>query len=183
MNSKSTCMKNIKFLRYSLFIVIFAVTTPMTYAQDSYADKVSSLDNILESLYGVISGEAGEKRDWDLFKHLFVEDARLIPIRKQQDGNVGPFFLAPADYVERSGPYLEKNGFFEKEIHRVTESFGHLTHVFSTYESYRTSEDTEPFDRGINSIQVMNDGERYWVVNISWVSESEGFEIPAKYLP
>jgi hypothetical protein len=176
-------MKITKFARHLLFIFIFAVITTPAFSQDSYAEKVSSLDNILETLYGVISGEAGEKRDWDLFQFIFTENARLIPIRKQQDGNVKPNFLSPADYVERAGSFLEENGFFEKEIHRVTESFGHLTHVFSTYESYRTASDNEPFDRGINSIQVMHDGERYWVVNISWVSESEGFDIPSKYLP
>jgi hypothetical protein len=44
--------------------------------------------------------------------------------------------------------------------------------VFSTYES-RHAKGEKPFARGINSIQVFNDGQRWWVLNILWESESE----------
>ena len=37
--------------------------------------------------------------------------------------------------------------------------------------------------RGINSIQLMNDGERWWIINIFWMQESEEHPIPEAYLP
>ncbi|MDO5968853.1 hypothetical protein Q4Q35_03455 [Flavivirga aquimarina] len=41
----------------------------------------------------------------------------------------------------------------------------------------------KPFMRGINSIQLLNDGDRWWVINIYWTQETEAKTIPIKYLP
>lgn len=152
-------------------------------AQEGYLDKVQTLDSTIETLYAVISGEAGEKRDWELFKYLFTSDAMLIPSGPNQEGKIGYRAMTPDGYIETSGAWLEENGFFEKEIYRVTESFGSVCHIFSTYESYRSESDDKPFTRGINSIQLMNDGERWWIVNIYWTGERKDNPIPAKYLP
>ena len=75
------------------------------------------------------------------------------------------------------------NGFYEVELHRDVEQFGNIAHVFSTYESYRSKDDTEPFMRGINSIQMLYDGKRWWIINVYWMQESEEHPIPQKYLP
>jgi hypothetical protein len=52
----------------------------------------------------------------------------------------------------------------------------------STYSS-STTPDGEPYDRGINSIQLTWDGERWWIV--SWIFDSErpGNPIPPEFLP
>jgi hypothetical protein len=146
------------------------------------AADVSSVDAILASLYDVISGPAGQPRDWNRFRSLFVPDARLIPTRHNKTGNgadVGIF--TPEQYQERAATALAQ-GFFERGIHNTTESFGDIVHVFSTYES-RHTKDGEPFQRGINSIQLLKDGNRYWIVTIFWDGESPTNPIPAKYLP
>jgi tetratricopeptide (TPR) repeat protein len=152
-------------------------------AADRYKEDVSSLDNILAALYGVISGDKGVKRDWDRFNNLFIEEARLIPSGKGKDGKVGYRMMTPQSYAETSGKWLENNGFHEVEISRKVETYGSLVHVFSTYESYRTLLDAQPFARGINSIQLMNDGERWWIVQIYWLGETKEVLLPEKYLP
>jgi len=133
-----------------------------------FADKVNSLDKTLETLYGVISGEKGEERNWELFRYLFKPNAKLIPSGKNREGIVGLRYMTPDDYIESSGKWLVENGFFENEIHRTVQTFGNITQVFSTYESFYSKTDTQPFMRGINSIQLLNDGSRWWVVNIYW---------------
>ena len=146
------------------------------------AADVSSVDAILASLYDVISGPAGQPRDWNRFRSLFVPDARLIPTRHNETGTGADIAsYTPEQYQERATPVLA-NGFFERGIHNTTESFGDIVHVFSTYESRRTM-DSPPFQRGINSIQLLKDGKRYWIVTIFWDSESPSRPIPAKYLP
>ncbi|PYS40548.1 MAG: hypothetical protein DMF71_13055, partial [Acidobacteria bacterium] len=77
---------------------------------------------------------------------------------------------------------LEQNGFFEREVSRRVEKFGNIAHVFSTYESRHKLDDAKPFARGINSIQLMNDGSRWWIVTIFWQSEDEKNPLPAEYL-
>jgi hypothetical protein len=85
-------------------------------------------------------------------------------------------------YIARSADYLEKDGFFEKEIARSTQQFGHIAHVWSTYESRHKADDPRPFMRGINSIQLLYDDARWWIVTIYWQHESPEEPIPEKYL-
>jgi hypothetical protein len=107
-----------------------------------------------------------------------------MPAVQRPTGGAGVAVLSVDDYVTRAGPGLETNGFFEREIHRTVEQYGNILHAFSTYESRRTADLNEkPFARGINSIQLLKDGDRWWVVSIFWDSERAGNEIPAKYLP
>ena len=174
-------MKKFIPIIYLLFSISFA-----SQAQESdskYLEKVTTLDNTIETLYAVISGEKGEKRDWDLMRYLFKPDAKLIPSGKNQAGVIGCRYMSPDDYINSSGKWLEENGFFEKEISRKVETFGNITHVFSTYESFRSEKDEAPFMRGINSIQLLNDGNRWWIINIYWTQESDENPIPKEYLP
>jgi hypothetical protein len=90
--------------------------------------------------------------------------------------------LSPEEYATTIGPQLEATGFFEREIGRETESFGAIAQVFSAYDSKRTPADARPFARGINSIQLLNDGKRWWVVTIFWDSERADQPIPERYL-
>ncbi len=155
-------------------------------AQDNtiiYLEKVKTLDSIIETLYAVISGEKGEERDWDLMKYLFHPDAKLIPSGKNQEGQISARFMTVDDYITGSGKWLVENGFFEKEIHRTADIFGNITQVFSTYESFHSESDDKPFARGINSIQLLNDGNRWWIINIYWTGETPDNPIAKQYLP
>jgi CubicO group peptidase (beta-lactamase class C family) len=145
---------------------------------------VASIDAIIKALYAVISGDAGKKRDWDRLRSLFAEGGKMIPLAPKREG-VGfePRFLTVDGYIERSGNYVETNGFFERELSRKTEQFGNIAHVFSTYEGKHKQSDEIPFLRGINSIQLANDGTRWWILNIAWDSERPDNLLPEKYLP
>jgi hypothetical protein len=154
--------------------------TPSTPAANP-AD-VGSMDAILTAVYDVISGPAGKKRDWDRMRSLFIPGARLIPTGPRPGGAYGSRVLTVEDYVTRGSALFEKEGFFEKEIARKTESFGQIAHVFSTYEARHSPDDAKPFIRGINSFQLMNDGKRWWIVTIFWQAEDEKNPLPEKYL-
>jgi hypothetical protein len=142
---------------------------------------VASQDAILGALYDVISGPAG-KRDWDRFRSLFIPGARLIPTSVGPDGARQIRVIAPDEFATMSAPQLEASDFFEREIGRTSDSFGTVAHVFSAYDSKRAASDAQPFARGINSIQLFDDGKRWWVVTIFWDSERGGNVIPSKYL-
>ncbi len=148
------------------------------------AADVASVDSIMKAVYDTISGDAGVKRDWDRFRSLFHKDARLIPIGKNPDTKiVGARAMTPDEYIANSSPYFEKNGFFEREISRKADVYGNIAQVFSTYSLFKKADDKEPFMRGINSFQLLNDGKRWWVVTIYWQGESAENPIPKEYLP
>ncbi|HEX5735462.1 MAG TPA: hypothetical protein VF131_21725 [Blastocatellia bacterium] len=143
---------------------------------------VASIDAVIAAVYDVISGPAGKKRDWQRMRSLFIPGARMIPTGKNREGAFASTVVDVEGYITRSGNYLETNGFFEKETARRTEQYGHIAHVFSTYEARHKAEDKAPFMRGINSFQLMNDGKRWWVVTIFWEAETPENPIPEKYL-
>jgi hypothetical protein len=146
---------------------------------------VESLDAIIAATYDVISGPAGKKRDWDRERSLFISGARLIPTAVEaarNDVDLAPQILDVEGYIARVEPLIEGQGFYEKEIARRVEQFGHIAHVWSTYESRHDPSDVEPFMRGINSIQLFNDGSRWWIVSIYWQHESALHPLPDRYL-
>jgi phosphate transport system substrate-binding protein len=115
-------------------------------------------------------------------RSLFHAEARLVPMVKGQ-GGMRPQSLTVDDYVRRSGPMLERDGFFEQEIHNRTDVFGDFAHALSTYEGRLRKDDAEPFLRGINSIQMVRQGGRWWVLHVLWEQEHDAGPIPAQYLP
>ena len=146
---------------------------------------VDSIDAIIAAAYDVISGPAGRPRDWERERSLFWPGARLIPtatVPGRNDVDLEPLMLDVEGYIERVEPIFAKSGFYEKEVARRVEQFGRIAHVWSTYESRHDPSDPTPFMRGINSLQLFNDGRRWWIVSIYWQHESPQQPIPEKYL-
>ncbi len=162
-----------------------ASTTPAPAAGTSIPTAnpadVASVDSIIAAVYDVISGPAAKPRDWDRMRSLFIPGARLIPTVPRQSGGYGSRVLTVDEYIQRASGLMAKEAFYEREAARKTEEFGQIVHVFSTYES-RHAPDAKPFQRGINSIQLMNDGTRWWVVTIFWQGEDDKHPLPEKYL-
>lgn len=144
---------------------------------------VASLDAIMKAVYEVISGDAGQKRDWNRFRSLFHKDARLIPASTNAQTNLtNANAVTPEEFIERSSPFMEKEGFYEREVARRVDRYGNIAQVFSTYASYHKADDKTPFQRGINSFQLLYDGNRWWVVTIYWQGETKDNPIPKEYL-
>jgi len=160
-----------------------SITIQAQSLNEKNINKVQTLNSTILTLYAVISGEKGQERDWELMKFLFHPEAKLIPSGKNKEGVYVARYMTPDDYILSNGKWLVDEGFFEKEIHRSVNTFGNITQVFSTYESYKSEADETPFMRGINSIQLLNDGERWWILNIYWTQESQENPIPKEYLP
>jgi hypothetical protein len=149
-----------------------------------HSDDLSSIDGIISAAYDVISGPAGQARDWERERALFFPGARLIPtatVPGRNDVDLAPVILDVEGYIERVEPIFAKSGFYETEVARRTEQFGQIAHVWSTYQSKYREDDPAPFMRGINSFQLFHDGSRWWIVNIYWQHENARHPIPAKY--
>ena len=139
-----------------------------TTTENALADT-GSVDAIIDALYDVISGPAGE-RDYDRMRALFLPGARLIPTDPLTEAQLGGEVLNPDEFIDIIRPVLLEQPFYEAEVARRTERFGPVVHLMSTYES-RASADGEPFERGVNSIQLMHRDGRWWVVTILWSTE------------
>jgi hypothetical protein len=160
-----------------------APVTQATTAPTANQAEVASPEAIISAVYDMISGPAGQKRDWDRMRSLFYPGARLIRTAPKKEGGMSATSLTVQDYVDRASAYFEKNGFSEKEIARRTEKWGNILQAFSTYESRHDAKDATPFARGINSFQLFFDGTRWWILTIYWQEETPDNLLPAEFLP
>src|SRR5437762_8515782 len=145
---------------------------------------VESIDAIIAAAYDVTPGPAAQTRDSNRARSPFYPGARLVPtasVPGRNDVDLEPQMLDVEGYIARAEPLLQK-GFYEKEVARRTEQFGRIAHVWSTYESRHDPSDAAPFMRGINSIQLFNDGTRWWIVSIYWQQEGPEHPVPEKYV-
>jgi hypothetical protein len=144
-------------------------------------EDVSTIDGIIKAYYEVVSGPAGKPREWARDRTLYIPDLRFVAVGYDKNGNPRPKITTHQEYVDASDSMSER-GFFEKEIHRVTERFGPIAHAWSTYES-RQTENGPIIMRGINSIELFWDGKRWWIANAIWTDETKETPIPKEYLP
>ena len=177
----------------SVLLLLFLVTIPIVSPTQSQAPPpaanttpaakpgdVDSLEHILAAVYDVISGPSGP-RDWDRFRSLFYPGARLVPTRRDESGKITARILTVEEYIERTKPFFDKEGFYESAVANRIEVWDHIAHVWSTYES-RHAKGEKPFARGINSFQFFHDGSRWWVLTVYWENEDSAHTIPGKYL-
>jgi hypothetical protein len=149
------------------------------------AADTASIEGIITAAYALISGPAGAPRDWDRFRALFLPGARMIPTNRaihEGQGGHAPDVMDVETFIRTTDPVFASMGFEERQIALRVERFGCIAHAWSTYESRHGADET-PFSRGINSIQLHHDGERWWIVTIFWDSERADNPIPAAYLP
>jgi hypothetical protein len=158
------------------------VSSPTATGLAANPSDVQSIDAILHAAYDTISGPAGRQRDWNRFRSLFVSGARLVAVIPNHQEGFRTVVLSPEEYIQHDDPYFQNHGFFERELARRTNRFAGIAQVFSTYESRHAANDPKPFERGINSFQLMNDGRRWWIVTIFWQGETAESPIPREFL-
>lgn len=157
-------------------------TTTASQATPATSTEVKTIDGIVAALYDVISGPAGQARDWEKFRSLFWPGARLMPLTPGKEKNThAARVLSVEDYVTRTDPFFAKEGFYEAAVANRVDRWADIAQVFSTYES-RHEKGAKPFARGINSIQLFYDGSRWWVLSILWQNESPENPLPKRLL-
>ena len=161
---------------------LLALTLPSASAQP-VADPVDvrSLDGILRAYYEVVSGPAGQPRDWARDSTLHHPQAQVVIVGTDDAGHTVANAMDLAEYHRRSGG-LGAAGFFEREIHREVQTHGAVTHVWSTYE-WRQEANGPVGGRGVNSIQLVNDGTRWWITSWMFDGRSDAPPVPPDYLP
>jgi hypothetical protein len=144
-------------------------------------EDVSTLDGIIEAFYEVVSGPAGEPRQWSRDRTLYIPGVRFVSMNVNTQGEPVPHVMDHQQFVDSSDAEVTTKGFFEWEIHRETKRFGNITHIFSTYESH-TTKDGPVIARGVNSIELFWDGKRWWIAGAIWEEERKNNPLPKDLL-
>jgi hypothetical protein len=148
----------------------------------------ASVESIVAALYASVSHAPDASPDFERMRGIFLYVGMLVPPAKPGE----EFKVMDVDqfsdrYQKGVAARKEKaeaaTGFFERETARRTDCFGNVCQVFSTYDSRHTLSDAAPFQRGINSIQLVRDGKRWWIASVAWDVERPDNPIPAQYQP
>lgn len=143
-------------------------------------NDVNSMDAIVRAAYEAISGPAGP-RDWKHFRSLFLPEARFTEVERQPDGTTIVLTWSVDDFVRDATGLFAKEPFYEKGIVNQPQRFGNMAQVLSSYES-RHAPGEKPFQRGVNSFQVLYDGKRWWILSIFWDAERPDNPLPTSLL-
>ena len=138
-----------------------------------------TVDQLAKALDDAISGP--RDKDRTCLRKLFVPEARMTPIRKEQDGSFAPRMLTVDDWINAVRGHAGAP-FYEHQVKVKSETYGHFAHLWSTYE-IRPTPDGKPEAIGINSIQAVFDGSRWRVLSVLWESDATAGPVPKEYLP
>ncbi len=138
------------------------IHTTASAQQATRPEDIATIDGIIRAYYEVVSGPAGESADLERDRALHHAQAWIAIARVDASGTPIVNIMTLDEYHGDNAP--RQRGFWEWETDRVTKRSGNMVHLWTSYASPR-SQGGEPFARGVNSITLFHDGERWWIMN------------------
>jgi len=146
-------------------------------------EDVSTIDGMIKAYYEVVSGPAGQPRQWDRDATLYIPNVRFVIVSEDAVGKTTAVSMSHQEFVDMSEASTGGKAFYEREIHRITQRAGNIAHVFSTAER-SSSPDGKVEGRGIDSIELFWDGKRWWIAGANlWDLNTTKHPLPAEFLP
>ncbi len=177
-------------LRIASLLLVPALAAGQTIKRREPAPPAdaTSVGAIVSALYASVSHGPDASPDFERLRGIFLYVGMIVPPKRAgEDFTVMDVDAFAERYQKGVAARKEKGtaptGFFEREIARRTDCFGNVCQIFSTYESRHASGDAKAFERGINSIQLLRDGSRWWIASVAWDAERPENPLPADYLP
>lgn len=137
---------------------------------------------IVDALYETISADAGATRDWDRFRALFLDGARMSVAMDSRIG-AGIMGMDTEELIAQTDAAYAATGLHEIPLATRVEQHGLMASVMSSFEVRLRLADPEPLMRGLNHFQLLNDGERWWIVSNVGIIETADAPLPADLLP
>lgn len=140
---------------------------------------VKTIDGIVKEVLSITAGEKGKVRNWEAFRNLFLPTATFTVLYH------GDAFPTPSEtvtldqFIELMHDSYYDEGYIEYELGKVVNEYNGIANVFQSVY-HKDSENVE--GRGINSYQLLYFNDRWWVANLVWTTDSNGIEVPEKYL-
>lgn len=163
-------------MKWSFSLLFSLILTLNCTAQDAPQEAVKSIDGIVNRGLAIISGEKGKQRNWNEFRQLFTPTAQFAVLMHDSTGNTQYRSFNLEEFVRIGMRGYETNGFLEYELEKTVDEYNGIAQVFQSYYAKGLTE-----EKGINSYQLMYDGNRWWITSILWTSNSNGVPLPEGY--
>ena len=163
-----------------VFFLAVAVNAQEAPWPQARPEDVGTVYSTVKASYDAISGPPGQILNLDRFRSLFLPNAQLVSV-SVKGGQTSAHVMTLKEFTDMVSAMIGKDGHVEHELTERVDAYGSIANVWSAYEA-RTTPDDPHVIRGINSIQLFNDGKRWWISGAQWQHENPSTPIPAKYL-
>lgn len=163
----------------AIFALSFLSITYASFGQsldEKYGDDVKTIDAIINAYYGVISGSSDDPWQFERDKYLHASNAVIT--RLDSSGKAEIHSLE-AEYIPMG--LNPRESFYEVELKRTVSHYGNMAQVWSAFE-VRTDANTPGDVRGLNSIQLHFENNRWYIDNWTVQMEEDGNNLVADFL-
>lgn len=143
-------------------------TPPPALAQDApIPPGADTPEGVVHALYDLCTFDAGTLPDWDLMRSYFLPQATVV-LRTSRDANtifdLEGFIGDWLRFIERDS--VEERGFTEEIVRMSATVFGDMAHILVLYQASFPDWERPP-QPGVDSIQLIKNGGRWWIVSIT----------------
>lgn len=164
-----------QFLFQLLATLMF--TANALQAQVKYEKDVASIDALIKASYEVVSGEKGAKRQWERDLYLHHPKAIYSYYDRAKGKQIA---MSLQEFHKETDEMVLSTAFYEIEVNREVRVFGNIAQVWSTYETY-IEKGGKVARRGINSIQLIFENNRWYIISWIFSGETETNRIPKSF--
>lgn len=136
----------------------------------------------LEELYRAFCFDAGEGAEWDAIRDLAADGAVFVapsaPGKAPRAAGIEDFLRDFQSYVASDA--VRATGLHERITHTRIDFFGRVAHAYVAFEGFLPTTN-EIVSRGLDSIQLVLDGERWKVVSFTTQYESAELLLPERF--
>jgi hypothetical protein len=133
----------------------------------------------MNAFYEVVSGEAGEKRQWE--RDLSLHNPKAIySYISNVNGELKQVTLSLEDFHKETDNMVLKTAFYETEINREVKIFGNIANVWSSYET-RLEKNGIVARRGVNSVQLFYSNNKWEIISLVFERETENNKLMYNY--
>lgn len=136
--------------------------------KNQISDATYQIEKKLNCFYSIISGRAGEKRNWEKFSALFAPNANLSTVISAKDVMETPIIWSVESYIERLVKFLGENDFFEIGYDYKIQYTTNIAQVTSKYMAKKTEADVQILKQGTNSIHLVKLDDEWKIISMLW---------------
>lgn len=165
-----------QFLFY-VTTLVFMTTMNLKAQNTSFENDAKTIEALMKASYEVVSGEKGAKRQWDRDYYLHHPKAVYSYFDRKKQEQVT---MTLQEFHKETDEMVFNTAFYENEINREVRFFGNVAHVWSTYET-RLEKGGKVERRGINSIQLIFENNRWYIISWTFSGETDQNIIPKTF--
>lgn len=166
-----------KSLLFGLIILTKMLTIHLNAQNNNYEQDVKTIDALIKASYEVVSGEKGAKRNWERDKYLHHPKTVYSYYDREEEKQAT---MTLQEFHKVTDDMIFETAFYENEVNREVRVFGNIAHVWSTYET-RLEKNGKVERRGINSIQLIFEDNRWYIISWTFCGENDKNIIPKTF--